>query len=69
MISWEVWFRRGEWGLYLRNYFAQGINPDYHLFKPINRETALYLVTEKLAGDLYGQVEDIIKGTRDCEKP
>jgi len=69
MTSWEVWFRGGKWGLYIRNYFAQGMRPEYYLFKAINRETALYLVTEKLAGDFCGQVEDIIDGRRDCEKP
>ena len=68
MISWEVWLRDGKWGLYIRDYFAHGVKPDYTLFKAIDQETAVYLVTKHLAGDLYGGVGGILRAAGGTEE-
>lgn len=58
MTSWEVMKRGEQWGLYIRDYPAQGINPYYNLIKYIDEIFARYLVSEGLAGDLYGQMSE-----------
>lgn len=68
MKSWEVWFRHGQWGLYIRDYFAQGCPVDYHLVKKICEQDAVQLVQDKLAGDLYGQVRDILISGKNFEE-
>jgi hypothetical protein len=56
MTSWEVIRRGDQWGLYVRDYAVQGVPPNYIWFKNISEETARWLVEEKLAGDLYGEL-------------
>lgn len=60
MITWEVFKRRDEgWGLYIRNYAAQGLRPEYVKFRDITEQEAVMLVETELAGDLYGQVREL----------
>lgn len=56
MTSWEVICRDGKWELCVRDYFCQGIKPEYILIASINEERARWLVGEKLANDLYGRL-------------
>lgn len=53
MKSWVVLRQNGQWGLYIRDYPCQGINPDYSLFKQISEAEALELVQDQLAEDLF----------------
>jgi len=57
-LSWVVWKRNSEWGLYIRDYPAQGENPSYFKVRVITKEFAQYLDDNRLANDLYGQLED-----------
>jgi len=60
MLSWEIMRHRDQWGLFIRDYYAQGNRPDYHLFKKINEAMAIKLVQDELAGDLYGDIKKLI---------
>lgn len=63
MKSWEVMKQGGRWGLFIRDYVCQGVNPDYYKIKDISEEFAIELVMDNLAGDLYGHVDDALKKT------
>jgi hypothetical protein len=54
MKSWVIVRRNGQWGLYIRDYPCQGVNPDYILFKEITEAVALCLVEDRLANDIFG---------------
>lgn len=57
MKSW-VLIKKGVgcWGLYIRDYACQGVNPDYTLFKEISEACAWELANSGLADDLYGSL-------------
>ena len=57
MKSWVVIQRDGRWGLYVRDYPCQGVNPSYNLMCSLTEDAAVDLVGSHLAEDLYGRLE------------
>lgn len=53
--SLEVAFRHGHWGLFIRSYTTYE-RPEYLRLCNVSDEMASFLVAQKLAGDLSGQV-------------
>lgn len=56
MVSWEVRKRDGIFGLFIRDYAAQGCPVDWTLFKKLTFEEGYYLLEHNLA---RGDREDI----------
>lgn len=56
-VSWVIIKKRGLFGLYIRNYMAQGIPPEYEFFAEIEPDAAAYLVELGLAHDMFGTIK------------
>jgi hypothetical protein len=57
MKTWAVLKRNEQWGLYIRDYFCQGVPPDYTLFKQVSTEQARELVRDGLADDIHDRLK------------
>jgi hypothetical protein len=62
MISWEVRKRDGIFGLWIRDYPAQGLPVEWTLFKPIDFEMGRFLIESNLA---HGELKDIDRWEKD----